>query len=139
MSQLGKTGWGTEAMGSAASILGALGVPQAERFAGNVQTFQSAAMDRLWTNLNAAKGPQTEGDAERSAKTWAQLKNTPQANLYILDLSQAQAERDQLRARYFQEALPLAQQSGDLQEIERRWSRVQPSIWSMPSMKRWAR
>lgn len=138
LAQMGRSGWGTEMIGGAANVLASLGVPQAERFATGMQQFQSAAMDRLWTTLNAAKGPQTEGDVDRASKTFARLANTQRANEYILDLAQAKAERDQMRARYFQEALPLAQQSGDLQEIERRWARVMPSIFSMPSMKRWA-
>lgn len=138
LAQMGRSGWGAEAVGSVANVLASMGVPQAERYATGMQQFQSAAMDRLWTTLNSAKGMQTEGDADRASKTFARLQNTPRANEFILDLAQAQAERDQLRAKYFQQSLPFAQQSGDLQEIERRWQGKMPSIWSMPSMKRWA-
>jgi hypothetical protein len=135
---LGKSGWGTPMIAGAASVLGALGVPQAEKFASNAQMFQSAAMGRLWTTLNAAKGPQTEGDAERASKTFAQLENTPRANEFILDMTHATAERERLKAQYFREALPMAQESGDLQEIERRWARIAPSVFTLPMMKRWA-
>ncbi len=138
LTNLGRSGWGTPVIAGAASVLGALGVPQAEKFASNAQMFQSAAMGRLWTTLNAAKGPQTEGDADRASKTFAKLENTPQANDFILDMTQATAERERLKAQYFREALPMAQQSGDLQEIERRWSRIAPSVFAMPTMKRWA-
>lgn len=134
---LGSSGWGTGGVAFGASVLGAIGVPQAEKFAGNAQIFQQSAMDRLWTNLNAAKGPQTEGDADRSLQTYATLKNTPRANEFILDLAQATAERDAKRAAYFREAFPFAQQSGDLQEIDRRWQRIEPSVWSMPIMQKW--
>jgi hypothetical protein len=121
-----------------AGVLGALGVPQAQQFAGNAQKFQSAAMDRLWTTLNDAKGMQTEGDAERAKQTFARLENTPKANMFILDLAQAKAERDRLKAQYFRQALPFAQKNGDLQEIERRWSEKAPSVWSLPMMQKWA-
>lgn len=137
LQKFGGTGWGAEAKAWAASILGALGVPQAEQVASGSQMFQSAAMDRLWTTLNAAKGMQTEGDADRASKTWARLKNTPEANAFILDMAQAVAERDKMKADYYKNALPFAQQNGDLQEIDRRWSSKGPSIWSMPSLRRW--
>lgn len=135
---LGATGWGTPTMAAAASVLGSLGVPQASRFASNAQVFQQAAMERLWSTLGEQKGPQTEGDADRAAKTFAQLKNQPAANLYILDLAQAKAERDRIRANFFREGLPLGQRAGDLQMIEREWQAREPSIFDMPSMKKWA-
>jgi hypothetical protein len=103
-----------------------------------VETFNQAASERLWTILNAAKGPQTEGDAERAMKTYAKLSNTKQANEFILDLIEAQAYREQKRFGFYNDALPIAQRTGDLMEIERRWSRVPQSIWSMPSMQKWS-
>jgi hypothetical protein len=134
---LGGTGWGVPTVAAVSSALAALGVPQAERVATNAQTFQQAAMTRLWETLNAAKGPQTEGDADRASKTFAQLQDTTRKNLYVLDLAQAQAERAQMRARFFREALPLAQAEGDLQRIGREWARIQPSVFEMPSMRQY--
>jgi hypothetical protein len=57
--------------------------------------------------------------------------------MFILDLTQAKAERDRLKAQYFRQALPLAQKNGDLQEVERRWNEKAPSVWSLPMMQKW--
>lgn len=136
-----QTGWGTEAKAHAASVLTGLGIaPQnAKFFAANVEKFQSVAMDRLLTTLQAQKGPQTEGDATRAQQTYLQLKNTPEANQFIADFARAKANADMRRAQFYQEALPLAQQSGDLNEIDRRWAKIQGSIWLDPILQRYVR
>ena len=136
---MGSTGWGAETKAAAASVLSGIGLAPAkvQQFATDAQTFQNAMATNLQTVLNAAKGPQTEGDAERAAKTFAQLKNTPQANEFMLDLAQAKAERDAMRARFYEMALPVARGKGDLTEVEREWIKRQPSVFTMPSMTRW--
>lgn len=139
LANIGQTGWGTEAKATAASVLSALGVApkNAEMFASNVQTFQNVAMTNLKTQLDAAAGPQTEGDADRASKLFAQLKNTPQANAFILDVMEAKAQRDAAKAKFYQGALPIAQREGDLAAVDREWSARAPSIFDMPSMKKW--
>lgn len=134
-----QTGWGTEAMANAANVLAGLGIASesAKELATNAQAFQANSMERLWTTLNAAKGPQTEGDADRARATWAQLQNTPQANQYILDLAEARAKRDAKRAQYYADALPLAVQEGDLTKVDREWSKIQPSVWSDPILQKY--
>ena len=136
---LGGGGWGTEAKAAGASMLTGLGIASdnAKMYATNAQVFQSKAMERLWSVLNDAKGPQTEGDADRAGKTYASLKNTPQANEFILDMAQAKAERDKAKSLFYKNALPIAQQKGDLSEVEREWDSRMPSIFDMPTMKRW--
>ena len=139
MRKMGGTGWGTETKAVAANVLSGLGIApeNAKLFAARSQVFQKTAMDRLWTTLNAAKGPQTEGDATRAAKTYASLGNTTEANEFILDMAQAQAERDKARAKFYQNALPIAKEKGDLSEVERIWQQKMPSIFDMPVMKKW--
>lgn len=136
---LGNTGWGTPAVAAAANVLASLGVDvgNAKMYAANAEKFQQVALTRLQEELQKQKGPQTEGDAQRQMATWAQLKTTTQANDYILDLMQARAERDRMKAAFYQRALPLAQQNGDLSEVDREWSKRAPSIFSMPTMQRW--
>ena len=129
------TGWGAQALGQAAAVLGAIGVPDAAKFAGTQQEFNNVALSKLQQNLALQKGPQTEGDAKRAAQTFASLGNTPQANKFILDYAQAQAIQKQRRADFYRDALPLAQQSGDLSEIDRRWRKIQGSIWDLPQMQ----
>ena len=132
-----KTGWGTEAKASAANVLTSLGIaPQnAEMYATNVQKFQSVAMGKLLDTLAAQKGPQTEGDSTRAQQTFAMLKNTNEANQFIADFARAKANMDVRKANFYQDALPLGQQIGDLNEIDRRWKKIQGSIWDDPALQ----
>jgi hypothetical protein len=139
ITQMGGTGWGTETKAAAANVLNGLGLSTAnsKMLATSSQVFQNAAMERLQSVLNAAKGPQTEGDATRAMKTFGQLGNTTEANNFILDLSEAKAQRDKMKAAFYQQALPIAQKKGDLAEIDREWSKRAPSIFSLPGMTKW--
>jgi len=134
-----KTGWGTSAQSSASNILTSLGIApeNAKEFATNAQKFQSVAMDRLLVTLQAQKGIQTEGDAQRAAGTFASLQNTPEANQFIADFARAKANNDLRRVQFYQEALPIARQSGDLTEVDRQWTKIQGSIWNDPILQRW--
>jgi hypothetical protein len=136
-----KTGWGTEAVSNAANVLAGLGIASesAKKMATNAQMFQSNTMEKLWSTLNAAKGPQTEGDADRAKATWVQLRNTPQANQYVLDMAEARARREVLRSQYYADALPLAIQEGDLTKVDREWNKIQPSIWSDPILQKYTK
>jgi hypothetical protein len=135
------TGWGTEAKASGAAMLEGLGIApaNAKLFASNSQKFQSVAMEKLMTTLSAQKGMQTEGDADRAGKTFVALKNTPEANAFIMDFAQAKANMDQRRAQYYEAALPLAQKAGDLTRVDREWRKVQGSIWADPTLQRWSK
>lgn len=139
MKQLGGTGWGTEAKAEAANVLTGLGLAgdRVKLYAQSAQQFQNAAMSRLQTTLNAAAGTQTNDDAKRAAETYATLKNTTGANDFILDLAQATAERDKLKANFYQNARPVAQKSGDLTEVDRIWQQKAPSVFDLPIMQRW--
>jgi len=133
------TGYGTEAKALGANVLTSLGIApkNAELFASNAQKFQSVAMDRLLTVLGSQKGQQTEGDADRASKTFVSLKNTPEANTFILDLAEAKANQDARKAQFYQDALPQAQKEGDLMRIDREWRNIQGSIWNDPVLGRW--
>jgi len=135
----GLGGWGDQTKASMANVLSGLGLAsdKVKDYAADAQIFQKVAMERLWSTLNDAAGPQTEGDAGRASKTYASLSNTPKANAFILDLAQAQAERDKLRANFYTHAQPIAKSSGDLTEVDREWQARTPSIFDMPSMKAW--
>lgn len=127
-----ETGFGTEFRGAAANLLTSLGFENAANLATDMQKFQSLALDRLQTELMKQKGPQTEGDAERASKTFALLGNTPEANKFIFDFAEAKANMDIRKAAFYEAALPLARKTGDLTEIDRRWRKLQGSIWDDP-------
>lgn len=139
ITKLGSTGFGKEARAQAANVLVGLGVgnDRAKILSENVAKFNTVAMERLQTVLNSARGPQTDPDARRAQQTFAQLSNPTDANRFVLDLAQARAERDIMRANFYADMLPEAQKAGDLAAIDRLWNQRQPSVFSMPTMKPW--
>ena len=139
LSTVGTTGLGKPMQLAFANVLAALGVPQAETQVSSAQIFQNAGAARINSVLNTAVGTQTNDDARRAEKTFAMLGNTPRANEFILDMAQAIAERDAKKAAYYKDALPIAQKQGDLQLVDRKWQQIEPSVWTLPSLKRWAK
>jgi len=131
------TGWGEGVKGSAASMLGALGVKDAANYASKQEKFQALAMDRLQTELMKQKGPQTEGDAQRASQTFAKLENTPAANQFILDFAEAKARQDMRKAAFFQEAVNQPHAKGDLQQINTVWNKIQGSIFDDPILAKY--
>jgi hypothetical protein len=89
-----ETGFGTDAKKAAASVLGALGVPEASQYAADAQMFLAATQQAVLTRQLEQKGPQTESDAQRITQTGAQLGNTREANRFIIDVARAQLKRD---------------------------------------------
>ena len=89
-----KTGFGTEAQKAGASVLAALGVPEAGKFATDAQTFLAATQQAVLQRQLEQKGPQTEADAQRITQTGAQLGNTPDANKFIVTVAKTQLKRD---------------------------------------------
>jgi hypothetical protein len=96
-----QTGFGTGAIAAAASVLGALGVRDAEKFATSAQTFLAATQQVVLQRQLEQKGPQTEADAKRITQTGAQLGNTREANRFIIEVAKAQAERDLAQRKFF--------------------------------------
>jgi len=132
-----KTGAGTETLGALANWGAIFGIPNAEKYAGNVQQFRALAMESVNRELNQAKGPQTDQDAKRAQSLFAQLGNTPQANQFLLDYREAAERQKQRAAAFHTDALPLATSSGDMTEVTRRWRKVAGSIWDDPAMQKW--
>lgn len=89
-----RTGFGADAQKAAASVLSALGIPEATKYATDSQSFASALNQTVLQRQLEQKGPQTEADAQRISQTGAQLGNTVEANKFILDVARAQAKRD---------------------------------------------
>ena len=89
-----RTGFGTDVQKVGASVLAALGVSEAAKFATDAQTFLGAAQQAVLQRQLDQKGPQTEADAQRITQTGAQLGNTPEANRFLIDIAKAQLKRD---------------------------------------------
>ena len=95
------TGFGTAAQKAGASVLSALGVPEATKFATDAQTFLAATQQAVLQKQLEQKGPQTESDAKRITDTGAQLGNTVDANRFIIDVAKAQFKRDLNQRDFF--------------------------------------
>jgi len=95
------TGFGTAAQKAGASVLSALGVPEATKFATDAQTFLAATQQAVLQKQLEQKGPQTESDAKRITDTGAQLGNTVGANRFIIDVAKAQFKRDLNQRDFF--------------------------------------
>jgi hypothetical protein len=89
-----KTGFGTEAQKAGASLLAALGVPEANKFATDAQTFLAATQQAVLQRQLEQKGPQTESDAQRITQTGAQFGNTSESNKFIIAVAKSQLKRD---------------------------------------------
>ena len=57
------------------------------------QEFENLVTQNVFNVLSQQKGVQTEGDAQRAQQTWASIKNTPQANMWIANLQKNVAQR----------------------------------------------
>jgi hypothetical protein len=89
-----KTGFGTDAKAAGASVLAALGVENAEKYATSAQTFLAATQQAVLQRQLEQKGPQTEADAQRITQTAAQRSNTVDANKFLIDVAKEQLRRD---------------------------------------------
>jgi len=94
------TGFGTDAQKAGASVLAALGVPEANKFATDAQTFLAATQQAVLQKQLEQKGPQTEADSRRVTQTGAQLGNTVDANRFIIDVAKEQLKRDIKRKEF---------------------------------------
>ena len=126
------TGFGTDAQKTAANILASFGVKEAAKFATNAQVFESKVYEGLVDTLSKQKGPQTDKDFTNLQKTYASLKNTPQANQFLLDVAEAKAMQDQRKAGYYQKAASMPEVRNNLSAITNEWDKISGSIFDVP-------
>jgi hypothetical protein len=126
------TGFGTDAQKTAASVLATFGIKDAAKFATNAQVFESKVYESLVDTLSKQKGPQTDKDFTNLQKTYANLKNTPQANQFLLDVAEAKAMQDQRKSGYYQKAASMPEVRSNLSAITNEWGKVAGSIFEIP-------
>ena len=131
------TGFGTETIAAAASVLAALGVPAAEKYATNSQTFLSEARKVLLDRQLEQKGPQTENDAKRIDESFVRLGNTTAANKFILAVAKAQAEMASAQQKAYSD---YYRKNGTYDGAEEAWlaGEGSRSIFDHPSMKQFS-
>ena len=96
-----QTGFGTDAQKAGASILSALGVPEAKTYAAKAETFSAAANNAVLQKQLEQKGTQSQSDADRMEKTVAQLGNTVEGNKFIISVAKAQLKRDIEQRKFY--------------------------------------
>jgi len=126
------TGFGTDAQKNAANVLASFGIKDAAKFATNAQVFESKIYESLVDTLAGQKGAQTKSDFDNIQKTYAQLKNTPQANQFLLDVAEAKALQDQRKAGYYQKAASIPELRSNLSAISNEWGKVSGSMFNLP-------
>lgn len=100
------------------------------------QIFDQASFKNLLDTLAAQKGPQTEGDAQRAMKTFAQMSNTVDANIFILDYMEALANRQETMAEFVNARLPDDARPQDMNKALgefRRYARRTPLVAKSPN------
>lgn len=95
------TGFGTETKAAGASVLAALGVADADKFATNAQVFQAKATEAVLQKQLEQKGPQTESDAKRIDMIGSQLGKTTGGNKFLLTTAKEQLKRDMEQRAFY--------------------------------------
>jgi hypothetical protein len=132
-----RTGFGTDVQKVGASVLAALGVPEAAKFATDAQTFLAATQQAVLQRQLEQKGPQTEADAQRITQTGAQLGNTPEANRFMIDVAKAQLKRD-IEQRNFYDKWWQANKTYDGAEDAWFSGEGNKSLFDRPELKKYA-
>ena len=134
-----ETGWGAQSKAWGAKFLGALGMANDEalQVANNADQFKSVTMSFLLDKLAAQKGPQTEGDANRALETLASLQNMPDANRFILDLTETLNGHAIEKANFMDS---YSMKNGNLIGYRSQWGasdQGKKSIFDSPTMAKW--
>jgi len=84
-----------------------------------IQAFKSVSKRMVNSELNKAKGPQTEGDARRAEKTVASLGNEMLANKFIIKSLRATNARKIEQSEFYQQVL---ERDGTLKNADKEWA-----------------
>ena len=134
-----ETGFGKETLAKGASVLAALGVDKAEKFATSAQKFLQAATERVLAAQLEQKGVQTNQDAQRIEQTGARMGNTKAANEFILDVARAQAERAIAQDKFYRDWLRDPANKKSLAGAEDAWLNGEggKSIFESPRLEKY--
>ena len=118
------TGFGVEARGALASVVNAVfGAGTGEILTNTnlpaLQAFRGVSARLVNSELNKAKGPQTEGDAQRAKSTLASLDNEVDANRFLIKSLRATNARKIEQAEFYSQIL---ERDGTLTEADKEWS-----------------
>lgn len=54
-----------------------------------------------------------------------------------MDFAEAQASLAKKKAAFYQDAMPIARQMGDLTLVDGEWQKIAPSVWDDGIMLKW--
>ncbi len=119
-----ETGFGVQARGTlAAAINGIFGEDVGDNFfnvdSSAIQAYNALSNKMVNSELNKAKGPQTEGDAKRARDTIANITNEQQANAFIIASLRATNARKIEQAAFYQNILET---EGTLKNADKEWA-----------------
>jgi hypothetical protein len=134
-----KTGWGTSAKVTGARVLEGLGIaPEAaKQYASEGQMFDRVLGENVWALLGQQKGVQSEGDAVRAKKVFANLEGTPQSNQFSRDVARAANNLTIKQGEFYNKNYAKALKTGAPAELENQWMQSAPSLWDDPVMSKW--
>ena len=117
------TGFGIETRGAMASAInGIFGKGVGDSLLNvnlsAIQAFKGVSSRLVNSELNKAKGPQTEGDAQRAKSTLASLKNEGEANAFLIKSLQATNARVVEQAQFYENVL---ERDGTLKNATKEW------------------
>jgi hypothetical protein len=118
------TGFGTEVRGTLASVVNAvlgdgIGDALTNTNLSALQAFKGVSARLVNSELNKAKGPQTEGDAQRAKSTLASLTNEVDANKFLVKSLRATNARRIEQAAFYESIL---ERDGTLKDADKEWS-----------------
>jgi hypothetical protein len=132
-----RTGFGTQTVATGASVLAALGVQNAEKFATNSQIFRAKASEAVLQKQLEQKGPQTQSDSERIEQIGAQLGKTTAGNKFVLTTAKEQLKRD-IEQRNFYDNWWKSNKTYDGAESAWYAGEGSKSLFDRPALKQYA-
>lgn len=128
-----KTGIGQDVLDNANRFLNLLGIDGAAMFGANrpqtAEAFRQMTQTNVFNVLKQQTGVQTEGDAQRAARTWASIGNTPQGNQWINAYMRNVAQRKKDRALFIIDYMD--QHGGGRAAAEQEWRKRAQSLPSV--------
>lgn len=102
----------------------------------DVQSFRSIQERLVNSQLMAAQGVQTEGDAQRARRQFMQISNLPDANRFIANMLVSENERKIYRAEFYEQGRANLKSRDALDREWRDYIRSTPMFGTNPNTQR---
>ena len=92
----------------------------------NVEAFKSLQSKATLEEMLKQKGVQSEHDAKRASEIWAQIQNTPEANMWINEYTRNLAQRRIAKAEFFENTMD--RNGGDKVAARKAWKEYEKTL-----------